>query len=497
MPESALPARSLVLTHLRTAAGWTRARLAQALGHRNETLLSAYERGAKPLSREMLLSLVEPMGYPPEAVDLLLMTHELIFPEPARASVLLADWEREIIDRAALTAASVAAKAAAETCRTGLTKPREAEAVAATRQLADELWPRLQKASRQERKNLVACFPEFWNWALAERVCQESERTASNSAEEALELAALGLEIAQRLPEDQVWRARVMGYCWAFVANARRVANDLAGADEACLRAREFWRMGCSSRLQLVAEWRLLDLEASLRRAQRRLPEALDLLEQALAVCGNDPLAKARILLKKEFVFEQTGEIGRALETLREAAPFVEAAGDPRLLFALRFNMADNLCHLGRYHEAEALLPHVRELAIKQANELSLIRVSWLSARIVAGLGRIEEALSGMETAREAFTQRRLPYDAALVSLDLAVLWLKAGQTARVKELMAAMRWVFHEKGIEREALAAFKLFADAVQQESVTIDLAYQVIVEISRVRRSAPPLPKGRGRS
>ena len=50
--------------------------------------------------------------------------------------------------------------------------------------------------------------------------------------------------------------------------------------------------------------------------------------------------------------------------------------------------MAVDLCHLERYAEAAALLPRVRELAIEQANELDLLRLVWLEARIDAGQGR-------------------------------------------------------------------------------------------------------------
>jgi transcriptional regulator with XRE-family HTH domain len=499
MPEPKPSALSLALTYLRTAAGWTKTRLAKTLGHKDESLLSAYERGSKPLTREMLASLVEPLGVSREAVDVLVLAHELIFPEladPAASPVQLTARERTLIDRAVMAAVSDASRQAAGRHRADLTRSQELRKAERARKKAQDLWARLKMVSPKERRNLVAVFPEFWSWALAEHVSHESERMASHSAEGALELANLGLEIARRIPGDESWRSRVTGYCWAFVANARRVANDLSGADEAFVQTWELWRAGESSETGLLAGWRLFDLEASLRRAERRFPEALALLDQARAGCGNDPLATARILLKKEFVFEQKGEIGNALETLKEATPYVEASGDTRLLFALRFNMADDLFHLERYSEAEALLPAVRHLAIEQTDELNLIRVSWLTARIAAGQGNAAEALAGLETVRGAFAQRRLPYDAALVSLDLAVLWLKIGHSSQVKELTVAMSWIFQEKGIDREALAALKLFTDAVQQETVTIDLTQHVIGEIGRVRRSAPPLPRGRDR-
>src|SRR3954454_7602520 len=102
--------------------------------------------------------------------------------------------------------------------------------------------------------------------------------------------------------------------------------------------------------------------------------------------------ASGRILLNKSNVFEQMGDSESALVALREAAPFVEASEDPNLLFALRFNTADNLCHLKLWDEAAGLLSVVRELAVQHGGEMNRLRVIWLESRTAAGLGRTEEA---------------------------------------------------------------------------------------------------------
>jgi len=167
------------------------------------------------------------------------------------------------------------------------------------------------------------------------------------------------------------------------------------------------------------------------------------------------------------------------------------------MLFALRFNMADDLCQLERFEEAAELLPQVRELALQQANELDLIRVGWLTARVAAGEGRTADAIAGLEQVTRDFTVRELPYNAALSSLDLSVLWLKAGRTAEVRELAVAMSWIFKARGIDREALAALRFFCDAARQERATVELARQVIVEFEQVRRSALSLTKRRDRA
>jgi transcriptional regulator with XRE-family HTH domain len=487
MPEKTPSALGLALTFLRSARGWSKKELAQALGMGDRSLLSHYERGDE-LTREKAESLLAPLALPPEAVEVLLFAHGLIFPEAsgdAASPTALSPEERRRIDRAALGGGWTAA----EVLREELIRRKKRQKAAAAEQEAEELWALLKTATPQDRRDLVETFPGFWTCALAARVCEESRRAAAHRAKKARELAELALLIAERLAGEESLRCRTCGYCWGHLSNARRVGNDFDGADEAFARAWELWDSGAAADCELLPEWRLLSLEASLRRAQHRFAAALDLLERARTAIEDDPPAVARILLQKEHVFDVMGDSKGALAALEEAAPFVESSGDPDLLFSLRFNLAADLCSLERYGEAATLLPHVRELAVEQANELDLIRVVWLDARIAAGQGRSDAAIAGLEQVRRDFADHELPYDAALASLDLAMLWLRGGRTAEVKELALEMESIFIAKKIHREALVALQLFWEAAKQETASLDLVQSVIAKIERVRRSASP--------
>ncbi len=401
------------------------------------------------------------------------------------------------MDRAAMAAGWAAGRVAAVAVRTERVRRWREEKTDSEKQKAEELFKSLATlTTAKERRDLIEAFPKFWKWALAVRVCEASVKSVSHDAGEALELAKLAVSIAERVPGEDSWRSRLLGYCWAHVANALRVANDLAGADKAFARAWVLWREGSDSAPDLLDEWLLPAMEASLRRDQRRFPEALELLGRArTSQGGSSSSASLTILLNESNVFSLMGEPQRSLAALTEAAQLCEASGDRRKLLVLRFNIAEDLCQLERFGEAAQLLPQVRELALQQANELDLIRVGWLTAKVAAGQGRSEEAIAGFEQVSRNFTDRELAYDAALSSLDLSVLWLKAGRTAEVKALADSMVWIFRAKGIAREALAALKVFCDAARQESATVKLAREVIAKIERARHSAPSQRRGRG--
>jgi len=351
-----------------------------------------------------------------------------------------------------------------------------------SRREAARSWARLKSCGPAERRRRVESAADLHSWAMAERLAHESERAAADRADLALELAQLALRVAELAPGAPAWRSRCLGYCWAFVANARRVGDDLDGAEEAFAEAWRLWRAGDGADPDLLAEWRLLDREASLRRDQREFTAALDLLDRARATApaGEVP----RILLNRAFTLEQAGRPEEALAELRSAAPLLEATGEPRLRAVLHFNVISNLCPLGRYEEAEELLPLVRELVVGLGNELDLVRVLWLSGRVAGGRGRRQEARAKLEQALREFAARGKSYDTALVALELAVLLLEDGRMAEVRALAGELLWVFSDKGIHREALAALTLFRRAVEAETLSLEQARHFLAYLERAR-------------
>jgi len=475
-----------VLTCWRSWFGWTKKRLGQDLGWQDASSLTRYEHGDQELFRPMLVTILAalPLPDPELAADVMIAAHGLVLParpeEPA-SPTCLSPAERGALARAAMAAGL----AAAEALYRDQVRRMKAEKAEAARREAEEAWATLQAAPPEARRRLIPVFPEYRTVALAARVCEASVRAAAAKASKARELAELALFIAGQ--EAETLRSRAQGYCWAFIGNARRVAEDFDGADKAFKQAWTLWEAGVNC--ELLPESRLLDLEASLRRAERRFPQALKLLDRARKASGEDPVAVSRILLKKDRVLNYMGDIEGALAALAEAAPIVEASGNLGLLYALRFNLTEDLCGLERYDEVANLLPQVRELAMEQNSERELTRVLWLEAKLDAGQSRIEAAVRGLQLVRRDFLDHDLPYDAALASLDLAVVWLRTGRTAEVRELASEMEAIFRAKKIRREALAAILLFCEAAKEETATMELVRHAIAEIEKVMRSASP--------
>jgi hypothetical protein len=160
-----------------------------------------------------------------------------------------------------------------------------------------------------------------------------------------------------------------------------------------------------------------------------------------------------------------------------------------RLLFSQRFELAVNLCHVAKFAEVENLLPEVKGMAFQLGNELDKLRLAWLSGRVHAGCGRLDQAIEILSSVRHHFTERQLAYDAALVAMDLAGALLAMQLPAQVKALALQMAPIFGAHEIHANARKALLLFREAAFSEAVTVELV-RTIARYLRRARSKPEL-------
>ena len=351
--------------------------------------------------------------------------------------------------------------------------------LAAHRFRAGRQIERLRNAPVAFRTRVVELAPKLHNWALCERACEESTRQASRSVEDAHAWALLAQTIANRVEGSEGWLDRLRGYAAAHAANILRVAGDLNASEALLQEAKSQWSRGTDPH-RVLDPGRLLDLEASLRRAQRRFNEALSLLEKAVVVSRNP----GRILINKGFTLEVIGAYEQAVDALLQAVPLVEDQADRRLRNILRLNLANNFCHLGRFREAAELINEVRPTVAEMGDSLDLIRILGLEGRIAAGLGQSGQALPLLAEARRRFAAERMFYDVALLLLEEAVLLLRQGRAPEVKTLARELAIVFDSQGVHREALAALRLFQQAVESERASEELARELLRYLLRAR-------------
>ncbi|HSK74850.1 MAG TPA: helix-turn-helix transcriptional regulator [Thermoanaerobaculia bacterium] len=253
-------ASRLVVLFLRDFSGRTQAELGKA-AQVDQTYISRFELGKQIPTEEVLQRMSEAAGAPWDAVVFLRHAFAAVLSAAERhrlASCLgTPELDRKVLELGLLAAAPYLMELA-------LMEP-EPPTPEEERCEADEVWTALERYPADRRPRLIELsLRASRSWALAERICEASAQAAEHRADEALELAYLALRIAGQVEGEDGWRSQVQGYAWAFVANARRAAQDPDGAGEAFKKAWELWRAGAGSAPGLLREERMLELEEAL-----------------------------------------------------------------------------------------------------------------------------------------------------------------------------------------------------------------------------------------
>ncbi|HYQ83224.1 MAG TPA: hypothetical protein VEP28_04355, partial [Rubrobacter sp.] len=314
------------------------------------------------------------------------------------------------------------------------TRRHSKEEVDAKRDLAEILsLPADHRAARIERART-----RFRSSILARLLLEESRGCLPGRPGEGLHFADLARMVINRNPRSpEYFDLYVLST--AFIGNACRAGGNLSDASQHFAHARQVMAQHGVTNPEVVA--RVDDLIGSLRKDQRRLRDSEKLLKRAAAlfelIHASDDAA--RVLIKLGAVYNHQKDANRAIETTRSALALLGPDAEPRLHLCGTYNLAFYLTAAGRFEEAAEVLEWNEALFRRFPEPWTQLRLLWLRGDIDLGLGHLAATEQAYAGARDGFIAQGIGYDAAMVSLDLSVLYLRQGRTGDVRRLAEEM----------------------------------------------------------
>ncbi len=248
--------RGLCLYILRSVRGWSQGEMAKALEAPASTI-SEYERGKRYVPERIVRHAATAVGVP--ARELLALETSL---RDLQSAVLRMPIPRSDLRDGAAEELHLGFEDLARRVVERLlgSSPAWKTSSRSTRDLvpADVLWSEIERCGMEERFLIVEEGVEYQTWSFCKLLCEKS--LAADGGAEAL--AGLALQVAERIPGDDDWRACVQAFAWAHLGRARWDRGDPAGAEQAFGRFRELWEKGASMRPLLLDDVRTADLEA-------------------------------------------------------------------------------------------------------------------------------------------------------------------------------------------------------------------------------------------
>lgn len=114
------------------------------------------------------------------------------------------------------------------------------------------------------------------------------------------------------------------------------------------------------------------------------------------------------------------------------------------------------------------------------------MNIQWVRGLIIAGTSEKEQGIRLLEEVRDFYIGEEIQFDAALVMVDLAYWRLQASQPKEaIEDAAGAVRIFEIEKTEFPQALAAVRLFAEAVRHEHLEMGLYRELVVYLDRTRR------------
>jgi hypothetical protein len=319
-------------------------------------------------------------------------------------------------------------------------------------------------------------------------------RRAKDSVREAPEVALAEAQFATRIvdavlvePRHQGLLADLRSEAWSLVANGFRLVDDWAEAEAAWRKVRKFAGLGSKDPV-LAAE--LKERQAALCIDQRRFDEAKALLQGSAELYRNlgetQRLGRCYLRLFRAFYFD--GHLEACLEHAWSAVAALDPQEDQRMSLLAMLYVAGTLGELGQAREGYGLLRGAWPQFERQQDAWLLQGARWTRGRLASEIGKLRTAEKMLAGVREEFLSSRQRLEAALISLDLALVYARRDWPEPQRRLADETAPIFQALHLERETLAACLLYVDAARRQRVTVTLVEDVLRRLEPIRRGGP---------
>jgi tetratricopeptide (TPR) repeat protein len=324
--------------------------------------------------------------------------------------------------------------------------------------------------------------------SVIETLIDRSHDARYRDAEEMLHLAHLASVAADACTLDdagnELWLADLRARAWAQYGNALRVSGRPREAEEAFATAQHYRREGTGD--PMLRAW-LLEKITPLAIFQGRFGEAVEKCDEAGEIyreLGESHLL-ASTMVQKAIATLYSGEAESAVRILNQALPLIDHEEDPRLLLAACHNLIRCYIDLERPDQALQLYSETRELYQEFKDPLILLRAAWQEGQLLRDLGHLRDAETTLLRARKGYMERKLAYEVALVSLDLATVYVKQGLVEKLKRTVMETVPIFHALRVGLETLASLLQLQQVADQEQQALDLIRALSARIEPLRR------------
>jgi tetratricopeptide (TPR) repeat protein len=309
---------------------------------------------------------------------------------------------------------------------------------------------------------------------------------------EGLELARHAPALAEKVAPGSKRPALIHMTAYAVLGSAFRAVGNYRDADKAFATAALH-----SKTLSDLERAELKRRMTYLRLDQRRVDEARELIDEAIGSYRQDGDLKNRhflgcCYLARGNIHCETGSMGLAVVDYTESLNHIQLKRDPKVYYSAVHNLAVALADCRDREALDRALQSLREAQQRvpyRGRHMAKFKLKWLMGLIYTVFGLTRHAVRLLYRARDGLIELGAAYEVALISLDLALVYLDECRPAwEIEALAAETHRLFRDLSADQEALAALAIWRKAAAEKELTHQIVRTVRATVAE--RSKPAM-------
>ncbi len=339
-----------------------------------------------------------------------------------------------------------------------------------------------------ERLEIVLEQKKYWDVTFVRVFLDHCDRVLFDDPKRGLEMAEVARRLAEKVPEkspfewehltgeaEKQLQRELSVRAHAVLGGAYRAAARYQDAEDAYLAA---FRVCASGRVSRFVEANLKKRLVRLRSAQERYDDALELLDEVIPVYrSGDSQYLADALGTKGYVLAEAGRYSEAIPLFAKALHLAKPKRSQYELASRVFqcalhNLVDAIsrtCHPDDLIDALPYVGEAKRRCSKKRDSINTSKLGWVEGRIAARLGSWRLAERRFKSASARLFKLGAPFEAALVALDLSLLYQHESRLSELATLAIDTYEKFRQLSQDVHALAALRLWLDAARTRELT----------------------------
>ncbi len=332
-----------------------------------------------------------------------------------------------------------------------------------------------------DQADLVIQRAKYWSPAFCWLYFEKCDELIFDDGHAGLEAAEVGPELVSLVnrfgsdPESGMpLRLRALG----VLGSALRSVGDLVRAEEIY---QEGLRLLKTEQIPASEKANFLFRLAVLRSVQNRMKEALRLANGSLRVYreSSEGIRRRHLgeaLVIRGYLFGLTGDTAAAMNDMSEALSCTDPRIRPRIHYSASHNLAHSLVLKGAIDsrslsKVESHLTKARKFLSRRPRSRQKLLLVWLQGNIMMRFGSTRRGEAALKSARRGLLEMRIPFEFALVSLDLGRYLYRSGELDELKALAVETQRLFTAMCTDPQANQALVVWKDAVLARTVSTE--------------------------